>query len=146
MRLVSDREPLTRMFFQDTLNRMKLTIQLKLLPTPQQAALLKHALEQANAACDFISQTTWQTQTFRQFPLHRLTYQAVRQTFGLAAQLTVRCIVKVADAYKLDRHRLRTFARLGALAYDDRILSYTHQNTAVSIWTFAGRQDIRFVC
>lgn len=144
--LVSGCELLTHMFSCDTLYRMKLTIQLKLVPTPEQAALLKQTLEQANAACDFISHTAWQTHTFRQFPLHRLTYQAVRHSFGLAAQLTVRCIAKVADAYKLNRQRLRTFALLGALAYDERILSFTHQNTAVSIWTLAGRQEIRFVC
>jgi putative transposase len=83
---------------------------------------------------------------FGSFPLHRLTYQAVRETFGLAAQLTVRCIAKVADAYKLDRKECRTFAPLGATPYDERILSYAHQNTAVSIWTLDGRQEIPFVC
>jgi putative transposase len=125
---------------------MRLTIQLKLLPTPEQADTLTRTLETANAACDYISQVAWQTQTFRQFPIHRLTYAAVRDTFGLAAQLVVRCIAKVADAYKLDRNTQRTFAQQGAVAYDDRIVSYTHQNTAVSIWTLNGRQEIPFVC
>jgi putative transposase len=119
---------------------------LKLLPTPQQADALQRTLETANAACDYISQLAWQSKTFRQFPIHRLTYGAVRETFGLAAQLTVRCIAKVADAYKLDRKTQRTFAPLGAVAYDERILSYTHANTAVSIWTLDGRQEIPFVC
>ncbi len=125
---------------------MRLTIQLKLLPTPEQAAALRHTLEIANTACDYISQVAWGAKTFRQFPIHRLTYSAVRETFGLAAQLTVRCIAKVADAYKLSRKTQRTFAPLGAVAYDERILSYTHANTAVSIWTLDGRQEISFVC
>jgi IS605 OrfB family transposase len=125
---------------------VKRTIQLKLQPTPEQATALKRILETANAACDSISQIAWETQTFRQFAIHRLAYQAARETFHLAAQLTVRCIAKVADAYKLDRKVQRTFAPLGAVAYDQRILSYTHQNTAVSIWTFDGRQEIPFVC
>jgi hypothetical protein len=72
----------------------------------------------------------WESKTFRQFPIHRLSYGAVRETFHLAAQLVVRCIAKVAAAYKLDRKTQRTFAPLGAVAYDDRILSYTRQNTA----------------
>src|SRR5215213_6069361 len=93
---------------------MRLTIQLKLLPTPEQADALKRTLEMANAACDSISQVAWATSTFGQFPIHRLTYNHVRETFGLAAQLTVRCIAKVADAYKLDRKTQRTFASLGA--------------------------------
>src|SRR5438874_13495237 len=98
------------------------------------------------SACDYISQVAFSAQTFRQFPIHRLTYQAVRETFGLAAQLTVRCIAKVADAYKLDRKAQRSFNPHGAIAYDDRILAYTKKNTAVSIWTLGGRQEIRIVC
>jgi putative transposase len=125
---------------------VKRTIQLKLKPTLAQANALKRTLETANAACDYMSQIAWETQTFGQFALHRLTYQAARETFHLAAQLTVRCIAKVADAYKLVRKAPRTFAPPGAVAYDDRILSYTHQNTAVSIWTFDGRQEIPFIC
>jgi hypothetical protein len=39
---------------------MKLTAQLKLLPTPQQAAALKRTLEAANAACNAISQVAWE--------------------------------------------------------------------------------------
>ncbi|MGB9618920.1 MAG: RNA-guided endonuclease InsQ/TnpB family protein [Armatimonadota bacterium] len=125
---------------------MKLTVQLKLLPTTEQADALRRTLETANAACNDISRVAWETKTFRQFPIHRLTYRTVRKTFGLAAQLTVRCIAKVADAYKLDRKGQRSFAPHGAVAYDDRILSFTHQNTAVSIWTLDGRQEIPFVC
>jgi IS605 OrfB family transposase len=125
---------------------MRLTIQLKLLPTPEQADLLGRTILTANAACDYISQVAWDARTFGQFPIHRLTYGAVRETFGLAAQLTVRCIAKVADAYKLDRKARRTFTPLGAVPYDQRILAYTKENTAVSIWTLDGRQEIPFVC
>jgi putative transposase len=103
---------------------MKLTAAIQLLPTPQQADALRRTLETANAACNYISQLAWESQTFRQFPLHRLSYQSVRETFHLAAQLAVRCIAKVAHAYKLDRKRQRTFQPHGAVPYDDRILSY----------------------
>ena len=123
---------------------MKRTIQLKLLPTPEQAESLTRTLETANAACDYISQVTWDARTFGQFPIHRLTYGAVRETFGIAAQLTVRCIAKVADAYKLDKQSRRAFAPLGAVAFDERILAY--KSASVSIWTMDGRQAIPFVC
>jgi IS605 OrfB family transposase len=125
---------------------MRLTVQLKLLPTPEQADALKRTLEQANAACDYISQVAWTTSTFGQFPIHRLTYSDVRKTFGLAAQLTVRCIAKVADAYKLDRKTQRAFAPLGAVAYDERILSFAMPDSSISIWTLDQRQSIPFVC
>ncbi len=123
---------------------MKRTIQLKLLPTPEQADALNRTLKTANAACDYISQVAWDARTFGQFPIHRLAYGAVRETFGIAAQLTVRCIAKVADAYKLDKNAQRTFSPLGAVAFDERILSYN--STSVSIWTMDGRQAISFVC
>jgi IS605 OrfB family transposase len=123
---------------------MRLTIQLKLLPTSQQADALSRTLLRANAACDYISQVAWEARTFGQFPIHRLTYRAVRETFGIAAQLTVRCIAKVADAYKLDNKAQRTFAPLGAVAFDERILAY--KSASVSIWTLDGRQAIPFVC
>jgi putative transposase len=123
---------------------MRLTIQLKLLPTPGQADALRRTLETANAACDYISQVAWDARTFGQFPIHRLTYGVIRETFGMAAQLTVRCIAKVSDAYKLDKKRQRAFASLGAVAFDERILAY--KSASVSIWTMNGRQAIPFVC
>lgn len=125
---------------------MRLTAAIQLLPTPEQAEALRRTLETANAACDYISQVAWATQTFRQFPIHHLTYQAARETFGLAAQLVVRCIAKVADAYKIDRKVQRTFHPHGAVPYDDRILSYNMKGSEVSIWTLDGRQAIPFVC
>ena len=125
---------------------MRLTAAIQLLPTPEQAEALRRTLETANAACDYISQIAWESKTFRQFPIHRLTYGAVRETFGLAAQLAVRCIAKVADAYKLDRKVQRTFQPHGAIPYDDRVLSYNMSGSEVSIWTLDGRQAIGFVC
>jgi IS605 OrfB family transposase len=125
---------------------MKLIAQLKLLPTPEQADAVKRTLHQANAACDRISNTAWQTQTFNQFDLHKLAYADVRETFGLASQMAVRCISKVADAYKLDRNCQRTFNPTGSIAYDDRILSWNLKDPSVSIWTLDGRQSIPFVC
>ena len=125
---------------------MKLTAQVKLLPTLEQADALRKTLERANAACQFISDTAWETKTFRQYDLHHKCYQAVREQFGLSAQVAVRVIAKVADAYKLDRKSKRTFKTTGSIAYDDRILSWRLQNQTVSIWTMNGRLRIPFVC
>ncbi|PDV97670.1 MULTISPECIES: RNA-guided endonuclease InsQ/TnpB family protein [Candidatus Chloroploca] len=125
---------------------MRLTIQLKLQPTPEQADALQRTLERANEACNAMSLTAWETKTFRQFAVHKLVYQDTREAFGLAAQMVVRCIAKVADAYKLDRKVQRTFRPHGAMAYDDRILSFHRGKQEVSIWTLDGRQAIPFLC
>jgi IS605 OrfB family transposase len=122
---------------------MKLTITVKLQPTPDQAAALLATLEQANAAANTISQTAWATHSFGQFALHRLVYAPTRAATGLAAQVVVRLIAKVADSYKANHAKLRHFRPHGSIAYDRRILRWSP--TAISIWTVAGRQRIPFV-
>jgi IS605 OrfB family transposase len=123
---------------------VKLIVPLKLLPAPEDAAALLATLERANDAANAISRAAWETRTFGQFALHRACYHEIRARFGLAAQVAVRLIAKVADAYKRDRKPPRTFRRHGAIAYDDRILRYGADR--VSLWTVEGRRQIPFVC
>lgn len=124
---------------------MKLTAKVKLQPTNEQADSLRQTMERANAACNAISVIAWEQQTFKQFPLHSLTYHDVRSTFDLTAQMVVRCIAKVSDAYKVGRKRQRSFRPHGAIPYDARILSWKLTQQTVSIWTLSGRQTIPFV-
>ncbi|MGQ9851491.1 MAG: RNA-guided endonuclease InsQ/TnpB family protein [Aggregatilineaceae bacterium] len=125
---------------------MKLTAKIKLLPTPQQADALRRTLERCNAACNFLSDRAWETKTFRQYDLHKLAYYDTRAHFDLSAQMTVRCIAKVADAYKLDRKTKRAFKPHGSIAYDDRVLSWRLDRQTVSIWSVDGRLTIPFAC
>lgn len=125
---------------------MKLIAQIKLQPTAGQADILKRTLAAANAACNFISDVAWDVRTFGKFALQKLCYQHVRKKFGLSAQMTIRALAKVGDAYKLDKKTKRTFRSLASIAYDDRILSFALPKSQVSIWTVDGRQDVLFVC
>lgn len=125
---------------------MKLIAQIKLQPTPGQADGLRRTLEAANAACNFISDMAWETRTFGKFALQKLCYEQVREQFGLSAQMTIRALAKVGDAYKLDKRTKRTFRSLASIAYDDRILSFALPNSSISIWTLDGRTSIPFVC
>lgn len=119
-----------------------MTAQVKLLPTDEQAQALRETLERANAACNYISERAWATRTFQKFRLQALVYHHVKDTFGLSAQMVVRCVAKVADAYKLDKRTLRAFEPHGAIAYDSRILRYKWGKGVVSIWTVKGRTDV----
>lgn len=121
---------------------MKLTAQVKLLPTPGQAVALKETMQRANAACDYISEVAWNTRTFGRYPLQELVYHPVKEVFGLSAQVVLRCIAKVCDAYRLDQKIKRTFRMLGAIAYDSRILNYRWGRGVVSIWTVEGRLKV----
>jgi IS605 OrfB family transposase len=99
----------------------------------------------ANAACDWLSTKAFETKIFGQYNLHNLAYHDCRSAFPhLSAQVVVRCIAKVADAYKLDIKTKRAFKPMGSIAYDARILSW--KDDGVSIWTIQGRHRISFVC
>ena len=123
---------------------MRLIAQIQLQPTPEQAGILLQTLERANAAADWISGVAWREQIFGRYDLQKLTYHPVKTDFGLTAQVVVRLLAKVADAYKPGRERRCAFRPRGSIAYDARILRYGALQ--VSIWTIAGRQRIPFVC
>ena len=123
---------------------MKLTTQVKLLPSAAQRAALLATMGRVNAACGDISAQAWVAQSFRKFDLQRLLYRDIRKQFGLSAQMAVRAIAKVADAYRLDHATQRDFRPLGGICYDARVLSW--REDSVSIWTLAGRERIPFVC
>jgi hypothetical protein len=125
---------------------MQLTAKVKLQPSEAQYASLSETLVRANAACDYLSDIAWDRQVFGKFDLQKIGYQDVRIQFDLAAQMAIRCIAKVADAYKLDKKTKRTFQPHGSVAYDARILSFKLDKSAVSIWTVEGRQKMPFVC
>jgi putative transposase len=123
---------------------VKLTVCLKLKTTPEDIAALLATLERANAAANAVSEVAWQTRTFGQYALQKACYHDIRTRFDLTAQVVIRLLAKVADAYKLDRERQRRFRPHGSIAYDDRILRYG--DTLVSIWTVAGRRSLPFAC
>ena len=117
-----------------------------MLPDSEQAALLRQTLETINRACDYVSERAWEARIFGKYRLQSLVYRDVRERFGLSAQVVVRLVQKVADAYKLDRRTKRTFKPTGAVAYDNRILNWRLADSIVSIWCLGGRQIIPFVC
>lgn len=123
---------------------MKLTLQIKLLPSDKQADSLKNTLIECNKACGEISDIAFTKKVFNQFKLHRACYHNIRNSFNLSAQLVVRCISKVIDSYKIDRKVKRTYKPLGGIAYDSRILTY--KNNEVSISSVDGRLKMPFIC
>ncbi len=124
--------------------RVKLNVQVRLLPDPAQEAALRATLDLANQAANLVSEVAWQRGVFRNFDLRKITYGRVRAK-GLSAQPAQHVIKKVADAYTLDRRTKRTFRADAAQPYDDRCLSWQPDQHTVSIWTIAGRlKGLRF--
>lgn len=124
---------------------VKLTLKIKLLPTDEQAKLLLCTIKEANIVCNAISDIAWEKKVFNNFKLHHEVYHSYKSKFKLSSQILVRCIAKVADAYKLDKKVKREFRPLGSIGYDSRIMTYK-PNDIVSLWVIGGRIKIPFIC
>ena len=117
---------------------MKTTLQLKLLPSITQHALLLDTMHVFNAACTWIAAYAYAEQCTSKFLLQKALYQEVRQRFGLSAQLAIRAIAKAVEAYKRDKATPVAFRPDGAVVYDERILSFQGLECA-SLMTLQGR-------
>lgn len=122
---------------------MKQTVLAKLAPTPQQHAALLHTLERFNAACNAIAVTAFAEKCASKIDLQKLVYYDIRARFGLSAQMTIRAIAKVVEAYKRDKAIQPSFRPHGAMVYDERICSFPGPDR-VSLLTLDGRAEIPF--
>ena len=125
---------------------MKLTVQIKLIPSRVQCAVLLTTLELANKACNRLSKLAWDAKEFHRFTLHRKFYRQLRDEFKLSSQLICLLNAKVADSYKLDRKKLRAFRDHGSISYDSRVLHINLFKSNINIWTVNGRIIIPFIC
>ncbi len=117
---------------------MKLVVLLKLAPTQEQYCALLETVERFNEAANWIADIAFRHKTASKYKVQKLIYRDVRERFGLSAQMTVRCISKVAEAYKRDKKRRPTFRPRGALIYDERIMGFKGLDQ-VSLLTLKGR-------
>ena len=123
---------------------MKLVAVAKLLPTPEQAAALLTTLERVNEACAWLAERAFELKSADKLRLQGLYYRDLREKFGLSSQMAVRAISKVVEAYKRDRTRKPTFKPHGAIAYDQRIMSFKAADR-VSLLTISGRILLPYV-
>jgi IS605 OrfB family transposase len=110
-------------------------------PTPAQADALRETMLAFNAACNYVAGVAWTAQTFGKVSLQRLVYYEVRARFQLPAQLAIRAIAKVADAYRSRKEAPPEFRPLGAVAYDCRVLRLVNLSQ-VSLTTLSGRIQV----
>ena len=145
---------------------MKLVVQVKLLPSADQAGALQTTLHAANAAANRVSRVAYDKKVFRNFALRQHTYQDIRAA-GLGSQAAQHVIKKVAGAYRAlhsnikngtygkpgSKRRLKAqskpieFRADAAQPYDQRNLSFALDARTISLWTLAGRlKDVPFTC
>ncbi len=124
---------------------MKLTIQLQLLPTTSQKSELLTTMERFNEAATFAAKVGFEAGVFGQVKIHHLAYHAIRERFGLTAQMAVRAIAKAVECFQRDKTKCPVFKPRSAICYDQRVLSFKGLTT-VSLWAMTGRLLIPFVC
>ena len=81
---------------------MKQTLLVKLVPSPEDHAALLRTLETFNTACNAIAEVAYEHRVANKLRLQPLVYYDIRQHFGLSAQMVIRAIAKVSEAYKRD--------------------------------------------
>ncbi|MEU5638498.1 RNA-guided endonuclease InsQ/TnpB family protein [Streptomyces milbemycinicus] len=144
---------------------MKLTVQVKLLPTPIQATALEATLRTCNEAATWASGVAFEKDVKRAFALREHTYGEIRARWNLGAQAAQHVVKKACDAYTTLKANLKAgnlgrpgsrryrkatekpiaFRPEGAQPYDDRMLSWQIPERRVSIWTVTGRvKDVAF--
>lgn len=117
---------------------MHQTIVLKLLPDPRQAERLKATMRAFNQGANYVAGEAVRIGTANKMRLQPMVYRPLREKFGLSAQMAIRCIAKVCEAYKRDRNKRPTFREYGAMTHDERTFSFKGV-ARVSLLTLQGR-------
>lgn len=117
---------------------MKLTLQIQLVPSAEHAAALCATVERFNEAATWLAGEAHAAGTANKIRLQQLHYHELRERYGLSAQMAVRCIAQVCEAYKRDRTKRPRFRKHAAMPYDQRILSFKGIDRA-SLLTLSGR-------
>ncbi|MDC0835257.1 transposase [Geitlerinema sp. CS-897] len=123
-----------------------LTIVCKLNPTPEQSYKLDATLEAFAKACNFANQTVNPKITNKN-RIQGEVYKAIREQFGLTANLAVRACARVAanrKTAKLKKRPVKQFKPTSA-DYDARVFSYQEKDQTVSLSTVEGRVRIPLV-
>src|SRR4051812_14916434 len=103
---------------------MKLTLQTQLLPERDHAIRLKATVERFNEAANWLAGVAFERRLSNKIELQRIAYPDLRERFGLSAQMAVRCIAQVCEAYKRDKTIRPEFRPHAAMPFDQRMMSF----------------------
>lgn len=146
--------------------RVKIVVQVKLMPDAVQAPAIAATLRTVNDRANWVSGVAFEHGVPREYELRKHTYAELKAS-GLGAQAAQQTIKKVRDAYTALKANIRagnlgkpgskrrtkaeskpiSFRPQAAHPFDDRCLSWQYDARTVSIWTTAGRlRNVRFDC
>src|SRR5262245_32570851 len=118
---------------------MKLIASVKVECDEAKQEKLLATLRSLNQAADWLSYHAFQLRCFSAFALHKKFYRALRSLFGPSAQMAVRVCGKVAAAYARDSAHRISFRETGGFPFDQRLYSFLHHDTILSLRLLKGR-------
>jgi putative transposase len=130
---------------------VKLTLQTQLLPDGDQvvetqdfASLLSATMRAFNAAADWLAGEAFRLRTANKVELQQLYYDQLRDDFGISAQMAIRCIAQVCEAYSRDKSIRPRFKKYASIPYDQRLMTFKGIDH-VSLLTLEGRTIVPVV-
>src|SRR5262249_50580329 len=123
---------------------VKLILQTQLLPDEDQAVQLSATMRSFNAAADWLAGEAFRLKTANKVELQQLYYNQLRDDFGISAQMAIRCIAQVCEAYKRDKSIRPRFKKYASIPYDQRLMTFKGIDR-VSLLTLEGRTIVPVV-
>lgn len=124
--------------------RVKVVAQIKLRVDDDTRQRITETVKRFHEAATWLGSQAVSSGVVRQYDLQRSYYADLRARFGLSAQMAVRAAAEVAASLKVSPTKRPVFRPLGAMPYDQRILSF-RGDSHVSILTLQGRVVVPFV-
>jgi len=120
------------------------TVKCKLQVNIEQATILLETLGRFANACNDILQVSLDNKTTNKVKLQHLCYHAIKEKYGLHANLVIRAIARVAGAAKKKRKQSkpRKF-KSTSMSLDARTFSFIEKREEVSIATINGRLKLK---
>jgi putative transposase len=123
---------------------VKLTLQTQLLPDRDQARKLSTTMRAFNTAADWLAGEAFRLKTANKVELQQLYYCRLRDDFGLSAQMAIRCIAQVREAYSRDKSKRPRFNKYASIPYDQRLMAFKGVDR-VSLLTLEGRTIVPII-
>src|SRR5215510_14143917 len=123
---------------------VKLILQTQLLPDRDQARKLSATMRAFNTAADWLAGEAFRLKSANKVELQQLYYRQLRDDFGISAQMAIRCIAQVCEAYSRDKSIRPRFRKYASIPYDQRLMSFKGVRR-VSLLTLEGRTIVPVV-
>jgi len=121
------------------------TLKIKLETTEQVSQSLSETQKAYVVALNHASKLAFEKKVFNPVALHHITYQDVRESTRLPANLVCSARNVVAEAYKRDKEKHHHWKETAAMRYDARTLTVKVSQAYSTLTTLSGRVRVNLI-